>query len=109
MSNNVMTLLQKATAVLGYAYGGEHHIPAKIYDQKHFVEINVPVGIATFDFDQLTRLVMGCHYYCVRMEIAQSSPRRVKLYFHDRKREGGVMDRHPGIDELFENVKEDFR
>lgn len=62
-------------------------------------EISVPAGIATFDGDVLTCLVIGAHQFCVRVEIAGGGPRKVKLYFHDRQREGRLFDRHPTMEQ----------
>lgn len=99
-------LKEKVLGVLSFAYGGEHHIPGEIRQPggAHFIEINVPDGIATFDFDNLTRLVIGCHQICVRMEIVASGPRRLKLRFHNRRPEGRIFERHPTMQGVLEQL-----
>jgi hypothetical protein len=100
-----VNLLEKTTAILAFVYHGEHHIPAKIRDRGHLCEINIPAGMATFDFDGLTRLVIAAHGYCARVEIAGSGgPRRIKLYFHDRQRVGCICDRHPSAQDLADRL-----
>lgn len=75
------TLLEKATRILSKAYGGEHHISGKIKDKGRYVECNVFDHISTYDNTTLTRLVLGAHDECIRMEIRSSGPSRLKLLF----------------------------
>ena len=95
------SLQQKVIRVLSFAYRGEHHIPGKIREPsgKLYYEVNVPHGLSTCDFDILTRLVIGCHQVCVRMEICASGPGLLKLRFHDRTARGGLIwDCHPTME-----------
>ena len=99
-----MTLLEKTTRILSRAYGGEHHIPGKIKDNGHFIECNIFGGIATYDCNRLTRLVIGAHDECCRMEISPSGPGLIKLRFSERKRpeecgEYPLMSGHVTIEE----------
>lgn len=98
-------LLDKAKKVLSIAYNGLHHLPNKIKDKGFYIETNVLANLATFDFDTLTRLVVASHDYCVRLEIVQSSPRMLKLLFHDRGREGKMHERHPTIEEAIKDIR----
>lgn len=95
------SLREKVARVLGFAYGGEHHVPGTLreYSGGAYYEINVLHRLSTCDFDTLTRLVVGCHQVCVRMEILASGPGLLKLRFHNRTtREGAMCDRHPTME-----------
>lgn len=81
-----MTLLEKATKILSRAYGGEHHIPGRIKEFRGRIECNVYSGLSTYDNTTLTRLVIGAHDECCRMEIQANGPGRLKLLFWERKR-----------------------
>lgn len=57
-------------------------------------------GLATYDSDELTRLVFLAHDACVRVSIEARGPHHLCFRFSLRKlREGGsVWDRHPTIE-----------
>jgi len=56
-------------------------------------------GLATFDFDRLTRLVLTAHEECVRIELEPCARRYVRVFLHPRARSGGMSQRHPTIQE----------
>ena len=76
---------------------GFHHINGNPRPWGTGIKVSVPDGWSTFDFDQLTRLVVACHQWCVRVEVVASSPRRLGLCLWKRKREGLMYQRHPTI------------
>jgi len=89
----------KVERILARAYRGIHHVEGW-RRRRPFgdgVSVIVPDGIATYDLDHLTQLVVGAHVECVRLEVMAGGPRRLKLAFHERtRREGGhVWERHP--------------
>jgi hypothetical protein len=55
--------------------------------------------LATFDFDQLTRLVLLCHEARIRCCIDPAGPRLLRLSFWQRASAGSLATRHPSIDE----------
>ena len=61
--------------------------------------------IATYDFDDLTRLVFAAHEFCVRISIQNGGPRRLKIVVHDRKFRvsDSTPTRHPTIDTALAN------
>lgn len=97
----------RAERVLAIAFRGIHH--AGNIRKKSGVwptwKTSVYGGLATFDHDKLTRLVIAAHDHCVRVEVTSSGPRLVKILLHDRKREGGFSERHPTIEEAIAAVR----
>lgn len=55
--------------------------------------------LATFDFDQLTRLVFLCHEARIRCQVESAGPRMMRLAFWQRVHAGDVAVRHPNLDE----------
>lgn len=56
--------------------------------------------LATFDADDLTRLVVGAHDHAIRVSIEPCNPRYLRLRFHPRHRDlGSIYGRHPRIDQ----------
>lgn len=57
-------------------------------------------SLATWDFDQLTRLVIGAHDECIRLEISPCSFQYIRISMWPRKgREGPMHSRHPTIED----------
>lgn len=100
------TLREKTERVLAVAYFGLHNVPGKIVDHGHRIEVCVPAQLATYDFDNLTRLVITAHDECVRLQVTAGPPRRLKLMFHDRKdRTGAMHERHPTLESAMESIR----
>lgn len=96
-----MTLEEKAKGVLSRVYGGLHHVPGKYGFVRGFgpqendfpiYEALVSHGLATTDFDHLTRLVVAAHDLSVRVSIEKCNPQYLRLVFHDRRKREGRMD-----------------
>lgn len=96
--------------LLNEAYRGIYHA-SKIHKfnegtTHEWWEINEIQDLSTCDFDLLTRLVIGAHDECIRMEVTASGPRRVKLLFHNRRgRDGRFCHRHPTIEQAIVNYR----
>lgn len=72
-----------------------------------FIDIVLPYqSWATYDFDQLTQLVILCHDRCIRAEIAGASRGKTRLLFHGRQRTGGMSERHPAIEEAIKRCRD---
>ncbi len=64
-------------------------------------------GLSSFDFDELTRLVISAHDNCVRCEVCQGPPRGVKIRLWPRfTRTGSSTERHPKIEEAIIKFRE---
>lgn len=100
-----MTLKEKAEAVLAAMYGGLHNVPGKIKELPGRIEVCVPVNLATYDFNNLTVLVVVAHEVCVRASLRSGPPRQIILMFHDRQREGGMSQRHPTIEDAIASIR----
>jgi hypothetical protein len=93
---------QEATAFFSEFYFGEHHIPGyKVSPCGYGFSVNHDRGcLATFDYDELTRLVLMAHRDCIRVEISAARNNIIKISIHKREREGTVSERHPTIDQV---------
>ena len=56
-------------------------------------------GLATWDSNTLTKLVLPCHQARIRLHIGPNGPDELMLIFSRRAAGGGSMDAHPDIDE----------
>jgi hypothetical protein len=62
--------------------------------------------LATWDFDQLSRLVFLCHMARIRCSVSAVAPRTIRLAFWQRKAAGDMAVRHPNLDEAVEAFKQ---
>ena len=92
--------------ILGQVYRGIYHIDfgstltKPDWSDENFIEVNVPQGIATYDSNELTALVLAAHEVPVRLEINAGGPRRLKLGFSPRQRRAlELWGRHPTIED----------
>ena len=86
--------------------GGFHHIYGKLKAWGDGVETNVLGSWATFDFDQLTRIVVLGHDRMIRIEIQASGPRMFRVVMHKRHtREGRMSQKHPTIESAILTVR----
>jgi hypothetical protein len=80
-------------------YQGEHHLPSKIKSYGEGWAISHFGAMSTYDSDELTRLVLLAHEKCIRVQIEQGGPYRIRIAIWQRKREGSVFERHPTIEQ----------
>jgi hypothetical protein len=90
-------------AVLAFVYLGIHHV-GNIQKSPERWAVNVNCGMATYDFDELTRLVLAAHFYAVRVAVMQGGPRQLRLVLHPRTRDGLMSQRHPTIEQAMETL-----
>lgn len=101
--------------ILGQVYRGIYHIDfgsaltKPDWSDENFIEINVAQGLATYDGNELTALVLAAHEVPVRLEINAGGPRRLKLGFSPRRRGAtDLWERHPTIEQAVQEWR-DYR
>ena len=98
---------QQAIDFFSEFYNGEHHIPGYKPKQEGFgwsVKHNRG-DMATYDFNQLTRLVLMAHDKCIRVGIEAIRNGIIKITIWQRVREGSMYERHPTIDDAIKAFK----
>ncbi len=94
---------ERTERMLSRVFGGLHHITS--LKKSRFEWSCLCYGdLSTYDWDLLTRLVLGAHEYCLRVSVCQGGPRSVKVLIHPRiNRDGCPMsERHPSIHQAIE-------
>lgn len=96
-----MADLCRAEEVLAFAFRGIHHVESRRIKRESPTQITYTHygELSTYDWDQLTRLVVAAHALAVRVEISAASPRYVRLRLSEREREGDMTRRHPTLEE----------
>ena len=91
----------RATAMVNWAFGGEHHI-------RKIEKTQYPWGwawklrvyesdLSSYDFSQLTKLVIAAHHYAVRVSV-QTAGMRLVVVLWERQRESEHTSRkHPEL------------
>jgi hypothetical protein len=87
--------------------GGFHHVGGKFRALHAGVCINEPYGSwATFDFSDLTRIVVFAHDDMIRVEIRPSGPRMLKFCLWKRHtRDGEMHKRHPTLEDAAATIR----
>ena len=88
--------------------GGDHHLP-KVKEFGTGICINYYGDLSTYDWNRLTRLVLLAHRDYVRVEIASSGPRMVKVIAHrSAPTTNGDKQwmRHPSLDDLVNEIQQ---
>lgn len=106
----------RVAAVLAATYGGTHHLDMTRmrrvrWSALDYIEVALgrQEGLATWDFDKLTVLVVLAHDACIRLSISPGG-QYLKLLFHPRRgRAGSMSRRHPGIEEHVSLIREHNR
>jgi hypothetical protein len=93
----------RVVEILGIVGGGIYNAPInrhKInWDYGGGVSVVWMNTVATFDFNELTKLVFLCHEARIRCEIESAGPRKLRMSFWQRQPEGPFQKRHPNLDE----------
>lgn len=99
---------EEATLFFSQFYGGEHHFPNKIKEWGNGWSMNHNGELATFDYNQMSRLVIMCHDTAIRASIRQGAPGGVKICIWKREREGSWSKRHPNIEDQITEVRSHY-
>lgn len=105
---NMSPLGATVADLLGDAWCGIYHLETKDlkavdWANNQYIEFVLrDKPLATFDSGELTRLVFLAHDYAIRVNVEAKHRRQLLLTFHQRKREGGIWERHPTIESALE-------
>lgn len=83
---------------------GEHHI-GKLSHFGSGLRMTTWGGLATFDSDQLTWLVILAHKHLCRIAIDSAGPRQLAIHVWARKAQGRLAARHPSLSALIERCE----
>lgn len=97
--------------LLGYLYAGIYHLNrtslSKVdWTNPTHIQVTVYGGLATYDGQELTRLVFLAHAMCLRVEVDAAARNYLRLIFHPRQRDGGNWQRHPTLDQALATFRE---
>jgi hypothetical protein len=96
------SLGENVARLLNVLYQGIYHIDSECkkvdWSNDHHIEIVLRGCWATYDFDNLTRLVFLAHDYALRVQMEARANGYIRLMFHQRQREGHYAQRHPTIE-----------
>lgn len=88
--------------VTDVVFGGNHHVPDPrelfLGETPYAIFLIHERAVATFDFNELTRLTVAAHEAGVRAQISVGGFRELELMLHARERNGGMAQRHPDLD-----------
>jgi len=103
---------EQAVAFFAAFYGGEHNIPGRtrrpsnVRPCGHGWSVSHVGDLSSYGRDGLTRLVLLAHERCVRAEVSQGGPHRLRIAIWGRERTGGIAERHPTIEHAVERFRE---
>ena len=99
---------ERALDFFATLYRGKHHIPGKMRDEGNGCWSVAHYGeLATFDYDELTRLVLLAHDRCVRTWVRASRPRHIRIWIAARERDtGSMVTDHPRIEDALAKFRE---
>lgn len=101
----------RATAIINWAFGGLHHL------RKEPVKTKFPWGwswkllinendLSSFDFSQLTKLVIAAHHYAVRVSVQTAGMRLVVVLWERQRESEHTSGKHPELASVVEWFKE---
>ena len=101
---------EEATNFLAVYFNGEHHFPSKLEAWGDGWAIHSHDCISTFDFNELTRLVVMAHDECIRVQITAKSKGRLTIAIHKRNpEETSMMLSHPKLEAHVEKIREGIK
>lgn len=100
--------------ILGSMFGGLYHLPHRTYERPDwsnpdYIEVLIDsrlASMATYDFNQLTRLVIMCHDQALRCGIQARTFNVLLLTFSPRQREGDQSHGHPTIEQAIASLRD---
>lgn len=91
---------------------GFHHLFGKITGDGRKDQVRCVLEahncLATYDYRDLTRLVVMAHDRCIRAEIQPARGNALTIILSKRSREGGQSDYHPTLEENVAKIRGDL-
>ncbi len=111
LKRELSPLGREVADVLGQVWRGIYHLERTVrkvdWANKSWIDVNINGSISTYDFAQLTELVILCHDRLLRLEIMPCNFRYLRLQFHKREgREGNIYDQMPTIENHLQVIRE---
>lgn len=103
------TFQDRARAVIDDVFGGEHHVQSLQWNERHCKFLTYSPDLATFDFSELTRIVVAAHDHCVRVSVGNGGPRRLRIHIYDRARTSEhdpLCAAHPTLERHVQAIRE---
>ena len=92
--------------MLADVVGGFHHIYNDVKPFGDGIKTNIHGQWASFDFNQLTRLIVLGHDRMIRVAIERCNMQYFCLVLHKRhNRDGHMYERHPTIEEAVKTIR----
>jgi len=92
--------------LIGYLYEGIYHVDGierQDWSGTDQIELKLAAEFSTFDYRNLTTLVLLAHHMAIRIEIRPCTPRLLRLRFSARTRDGQIYYRHPTIEDAIKD------
>jgi hypothetical protein len=108
---------EKAADFLGDVFRGIYHLSGSSHcslskvdwTEKHNIEVILySGGWSTWDFSELSRMVVLAHDRCLRLEIAPYSFHYIKLFISQRERTGDISARHPTMEDHIAIIRKEY-
>jgi hypothetical protein len=98
---------EEATAFFAEFYQGEHHIPKhQVFEFGRGWMVKHDRGdLATYDYNELTKLVLMAHDKCIRVGVSPLSKQTLQICIWKRQREGRMDERHPTLEQAIEKFR----
>jgi hypothetical protein len=101
---------ERVADLLGYVFKGLYHANREAQKTDWSDDTNITFTtrqtLSTYDFSDLTQLVVLCHDQKIRLEIQGAAPGYLRLHFSRRdKREGQFHERHPTLEAMTEIIR----
>lgn len=108
---------ERAREVIQCAFGGEHHVRKLKWMLakdailvSSFCEFAVPGYLSTWDYDELTKLVVAAHDQCVRAEVRPKG-KDFLVILSDRERQNAdhpYVNAHPTLEDHAARIREEI-
>jgi hypothetical protein len=99
--------LARMERVLARTYRGIHHCEGWRARRPFGEGVSVThyAGMSTYDYDELTRLVVAAHDEAVRVDLIGASHGYIRIGLTPRLRDGSLYDSHPTIEAAIEKAR----